>query len=411
MRPLLLAALACAGCGPAPAPDGPEGSRDAGVYREYWSISRRQGDGATTHRVNSPDTATGRFKDRPEAKADGTLRITVEEDPATLRHAVLYLELWGGHPGTARKTVSLNGHPPVPIPEVGAAEKNCTYSYPEIRFPAAQLVRGENLFRFSCERGSTFWGHFLFEIACLRVYPERSPLGPFAAAVDAESSGEEVRLALGTATPDRIASVEYLGRYHGYDENGDGRWDDWHGFTKEGRSQAVLGTSTRPPFAVTWDRSMLPDPAAAEIRARIRFKGAPDLVCLTRAVLLPAPERAALVRLERSEELPRPFWSRASRPRSCTIVLDGDPGRIERAELHVAIWDGGKGSTPDPFTINGHPLPVAGEGAHDLLYRAVPVDPAWLRRGPNEIRVLSDTKHHGIEVLLPGPALILRTRP
>jgi hypothetical protein len=92
------------------------------------------------------------------------------------------------------------------------------------------------------------------------------------------------------------------------------------------------------------------------------------------------------------------------------IELDVDPSLVERAELHVAIWDGGKGKTPDPFTLNGRGLDVAGAGRHDLLYRVVPLDPSLLRRGPNEIRVLSDTEHHGLEVLLPGPALLLRSR-
>jgi len=45
-----------------------------------------------------------------------------------------------------------------------------------------------------------------------------------------------------------------------------------------------------------------------------------------------------------------------------------------------------------------------------MLYRAVPVEAKILRKGRNEIRLVSDTKHHGIEVLLPGPALIVGTR-
>ena len=38
----------------------------------------------------------------------------------------------------------------------------------------------------------------------------------------------------------------------------------------------------------------------------------------------------------------------------------------------------------------------------------LPIDPAILRRGDNEIVVHSDTEHHGIEVLLPGPAIVVR---
>ena len=78
--------------------------------------------------------------------------------------------------------------------------------------------------------------------------------------------------------------------------------------------------------------------------------------------------------------------------------------------LHVAIWDGGRGEVEAPFTLNGHPLPVTGEGNHNVLYRQIELDPGLLHRGENEIRVLSDTKHHGIEVLRPGPALMVRSK-
>jgi len=36
------------------------------------------------------------------------------------------------------------------------------------------------------------------------------------------------------------------------------------------------------------------------------------------------------------------------------------------------------------------------------------VDLKNLRPGMNELKVLSDTEHHGLEVCLPGPALIIR---
>jgi hypothetical protein len=76
----------------------------------------------------------------------------------------------------------------------------------------------------------------------------------------------------------------------------------------------------------------------------------------------------------------------------------------------VAIWDGGRGKVAEPFTLNGHALAVAGTGRHDLIYRVVPVEASFLKKGRNEIVVLSDTEHHGIEVLLPGPGVVVRVR-
>jgi hypothetical protein len=82
-----------------------------------------------------------------------------------------------------------------------------------------------------------------------------------------------------------------------------------------------------------------------------------------------------------------------------------DPRQIGQAELHLVIWDGGAGTVRDAFTLNGHPLPVAsGKSRHDVIYRQLPVDPKILKAGANQIELLADTEHHGIEVLLPGPA-------
>jgi hypothetical protein len=94
----------------------------------------------------------------------------------------------------------------------------------------------------------------------------------------------------------------------------------------------------------------------------------------------------------------------------CTIDLDVDSANIDKAELHIVVWDGGAGMVEKYFTLNGHFLHVAGTGKHDVIYSRLTLDPTWLKRGANQIELLSDTEHHGIEVLLPGPALIVRTK-
>jgi len=96
---------------------------------------------------------------------------------------------------------------------------------------------------------------------------------------------------------------------------------------------------------------------------------------------------------------------------SGVLEHDVDPAEVERAELHVVVWDGGPGTVEEYFTLNGHALAVAGEVAHDVLYRVLPLEPSILRRGPNRIELLSNTDHHGIEMRLPGPALVVRSHP
>jgi hypothetical protein len=108
--------------------------------------------------------------------------------------------------------------------------------------------------------------------------------------------------------------------------------------------------------------------------------------------------------------LPKPFVSRVNRLLKCSIPIDVDPRSVERAELHTVAWDGGRGTVADYFTLNGRPMPVAGEGRHDVIYTRLSIDPGLLKRGDNQVKLRSDTEHHGIEILRPGPALIVRYR-
>jgi len=96
------------------------------------------------------------------------------------------------------------------------------------------------------------------------------------------------------------------------------------------------------------------------------------------------------VELYKCDELPKPFWSRASKPITATINLPRNPANAESARLIVRIWDGGEGTITEHFKINGYPYSITSGRANNTLV------------------LLSDTEHHGIEVLLPGPCLLLR---
>ena len=92
---------------------------------------------------------------------------------------------------------------------------------------------------------------------------------------------------------------------------------------------------------------------------------------------------------------------RAAEPKS----VGGEP-----AELHVNAWTGGAGTVKEYFRLNGHHFPVAEGAKHELIYSRFEVDPGILKQGINVIELLSDTEHHGIEILLPGPCLMIRSK-
>ncbi len=46
----------------------------------------------------------------------------------------------------------------------------------------------------------------------------------------------------------------------------------------------------------------------------------------------------------------------------------------------------------------------------DLIYSRLDIKPSMLKHGDNVVEVRSDTEQHGVEVMLPGPALFVRTK-
>lgn len=387
-------------------------------YHTYWfehGIEYGNPSFNNRFRVNSPDVVLHEsFGKRSEVRGNGMMQIFIEEDLSLLDGAELYLEIWGGHPHTENKRVTINGRSTYTLPEVGTAAGHCTHMYPTIPLKVTDLVNGYNVLQFACDEGDSFWGHFIVENACLRVqlksdHPvlKEAGLDGFETKIRTEFRSGLVRLFIDPI--DEISRVDYQAHYVGYDENGDGVMNDWHGFTKKREPFGYAGSSSKAPFSYRWDSSMIAQQHNVPVRAWVRFKDHPTLIYKTDLSSIPTIGHEK-VRIFSSNDIPVPFWSRAKRLKTCTIHVDEKLENIEKAFLYCVTWDGGKGEVEDYFKLNGHALPAAGEGKHDVLYKQIEIDPSMLKQGDNQIELLSDTHHHGIEVLLPGPALIIKTK-
>ena len=401
---------------------------DTGFARVYWYEKGLEH--ANPHfnsrqlRVNAPAASIHpQFASRSEPRSSGMARIAIDEDLRSIRRAELYCELWGGHPGTANKRVSVNGRSEYYFPEVGTAQQQCTHQYHTFNLKITDLVNGYNSLQFNCDQGDAFWGHYIVDNAAIHVGLEtddpqlqKAELTDFDVKIKAArlSDGEGYRLHLegDSASLAAISRVAYQARFLGYNENGDRQTIDWHGMTKGRRPYGIVGSSTDQPFAVTWATRMLPHQKNVAVRATIEFKHANNIVYRTHTLGgLEIPQRPdSQVAILHAAELPTPFWSRAGRAVSCTIPMDIRPTDIESAELHVVAWTGGGGTVKEYFTLNGHHFPIAEGNDHEIVYSRLPVDPSQLKQGANQIELLSDTEHHGIEIMAPGPALLVRYR-
>jgi hypothetical protein len=394
-------------------------------FREYWAefdagISNSKG---RMLRVNDAGLSLHEvYGKRPEALSNGFTLINVPEDLFGLEAAELYLEVWGGHPGTANKRVIVNGKQTYPLSDYGTEEKNCTYSNPSIPLKVEHLVNGHNAFQFACDRGESFWGHFIIDQAAVRCYlkPDhpglkKDNLQDFEAHVklQPQTSTLSDRVNISLSYPERyeesIMSVEYFGRYEGFDDNGDRLDNDWHGYTHNRKYVNHIGQATSPPFALTWDMSIIPSQSGPiAIKALVHLKGGFHYFTeILDGLVFPAGRNR--VELYKCDVLPKPFWSRASNLQTATINLPRDPANANSARLMVRVWDGGEGTVKEHFKINGHPYSItSGKAIHDLVFTNIEVDVKHLKAGANTLTLLSDTEHHGIEVLLPGPCLVLR---
>lgn len=392
-------------------------------YKQYWyqlGEEHHNPKALRRMRINAPETGLGKFRDRIEAKENGLVIIPLEEDLVNLESAFLYAEVWGGHPGTLNKRFSLNARNIYELPNVGTEHENCTYNYPLVPLKITDLINGLNALQFTCDQGNTFWGHFLVDNACLKVglkkdHPDlvKMNLVDFNAEVmviPLKGKNEEgFELFLESNFPKKIAKVDFLGFYKGYDENGNTEWKDWHGFTKAKAYEGHIGSITGAG-KLKWSTKMLIAQEDVAVRAVVTFKGNSKLSFETKATLIDIPMRKnEFVSVIKSENVPSPFWSRAGNLKTCTLKLETDPKNIQEAELHVVIWDGGAGEVKEYFKLNNSFLPILdGKSSHDLFYRILKIDPSQLKKGENKIELLSDTHHHGIEIILPGPALVIR---
>jgi hypothetical protein len=398
----------------------------SGFFRDNWAAFDarlcNQNGGRAHWRVNDGGMSQHpKWADRWESQANGLVLIDALADARLVHAAELYLEMWGGHPHTGAKRVLLNGRNSYPLPDLGTSAGNCTYSYPVLDLALEDMVMGLNVFQFNCERGESFWGHYIVDNAAVRCYlsaghPDLTAQGlaGFHASVQAAPApdGQAVVLTLDAPAQfhDCIESVDYFGRYHDFDDRGTGQHTDWHGFTFGRHWQNHIGTAGAAPFGCCWDTAMLPDQDSdMAVCAEITFSG--GLKYRTPVTTGIEVQRQQSVRLYTCHAMPVPFWSRDNQLREAQLLLDIAPAQIERAELHIRIWDGGEGDIAEPFTLNGHAYPITSRAAiHDVVYSVLEVAPEHLRQGENHFSLLSDTEHHGIEVLLPGPCLKVRLR-
>ncbi|HAQ20524.1 MAG TPA: hypothetical protein DCR40_15035 [Prolixibacteraceae bacterium] len=393
-------------------------------YRQYWAVfdnTISNLEPGERLRVNDADMSLHEtFWGRAEIKSNGLQLINVPEILPLLEKTEFYAELWGGHPWVESKRFSINGKSLYYFQPDGTDRGNCGYSYPMVQIKTQYLVNGINAFQFACDRGKTFWGHYIIDNMAVRCFLKADHPDLKAAGLNTFSAipvtSQKVLadqaifyLDYPKELESQIVRVHYFAHYLGYDDNGNLLEDDWHGYTFKKEFKNHMGTSGKAPYSVTWNTGMLPNQSKPmSVKALVELKNG-FFYQTNELNSLSFPKERSNVQLYRCTEMPHPFWSRDKDEKLAVIELPDDISKIETAQIWVRIWDGGEGNVRDPFTINGFPYSITtGKAPHEVVFRILEVKKENLNPGKNIIRLFSDTKEHGIEMLLPGPCLLVK---
>jgi hypothetical protein len=315
--------------------DRTRGPQPGDVYREYALHN-----GGNAWRVTDPQASAEGAK---QFLPNPVLTLPVADLEGAVRAEAL-LDRWGGHLKTTAKRIRFNGRDWLEVPELtttpGGHRPEMYYSQdnPVIEVPLTHLQRGDNTIEATCGTIDGFnWGQWGLYSLILRVYyePDRKP-HPTARIVSPANGGqlgEHPTVAIEASSPNGVARADVLAYFDGYDEDGDGVFQEWHeayfqplrGASAELREH--VGTAWRQPYRVRWDTQWIPDQQPHSMRLVARVQDAGGIWSVT-----PVVDRLSLVRPGVSVRLYRRRCARKVRSagRKTAKLPDSDSCRCTR---------------------------------------------------------------------------------
>lgn len=348
-----------------------------------------------------------------------------------LEHAIaaeVLLDRWGGHVGTINKRIRFNENEWINVPEIQNTPEDIEPTQlmfqdnPVVAVPLKHLREGTNTIEADCDESGGFgWGQWGMYSLVLRVFYDPDKVAEqtdFRARIETPVSGDVLddhpQVHVSARSEQGIVKVEVLASYDGFDEDGDGDFGGWHESRfqlRRGQPNDVrnhVGTKWAQPYRLTWDTHWVPDQAERSIRLIARVQDSRGFWYVTQPVeSLTLHRDNVSVRLYRPQNVPEDFAVRVGQTKQCQFDLGDAPlDRAIEAALHLRTWHG-QTSPHQPIRINAHSMAPDGKN-HHYDYDLLPFPSSALRRGENVFSIRSDTEHHMLEVLWPGPAVVVR---
>lgn len=400
------------------------------LYREYSRVMTGDRDWRVTD-PNALNVGAQAYKPNP------ILNLTVADTVMAVR-AEMVIMLFGGHVGTTQKRFRLNGNAWLTIPELGTgngipsgASGQCYMQQmnPVIAVPLSHLRQGTNTLEGTTGPQSCYsfnWGMYGWYGVILRVYYRPEKGGPRGTIAQPASGGiitENPVLGANVQGGTLVNRVEFFASYQGFDPDGDGVWGGYqHSYHRlPGETQMSTkfhaGTATVAPFQVTWNTSLVPDQNPGTIAVQARIQDVNGLWYVTPAVTGLTLQRDSIsVKQYRIQSVPDRWTVRDGRTTSTTNFLIPAADSLRwalSASFVMRTWNGNN-SGADPgetyyYRVNSYTVPTGQIGQSNFYaLDIVPLPLSALVSGTNTFTAYSNTIHHGIDILYPGPAFIVR---
>lgn len=389
---------------------------EGSIYREY----KQTMGGIKDWRVTDPESPQPGAK---EFLPNSVLHISIDDLEGAIRAEALF-DRWGGHTGTIGQKVRFNANPWIDLPMLTSTPKGHkpeAYQYqdnPVIEIPLDHLKQGDNSFQGTSGGQSCYdfnWGQWGWDCIVVRIYYDSSKshvTGRIVSPKPGSILGENPTLSAEVSDNQKTKRVDFIGFYEGYDENGDGRFLDFHNGYFCKRDAAAIditghcATADAEPWKATWNTKYVPDQSAANMKLVARIQSTEGIWYVTDQVgSLSLLRKDETVRLYKAKNVPEKFWSRLNEVKSCDIYIPNNPPiqNATEATMHWRTWNGNEYK----WMFGKYESTLAG-GNHNFAYTICPLPAGYLKAGSNKVSVAADTEHHGVEVCYPGPALIVR---
>ncbi len=411
--------------------------KDIGFVRDEWRVTDPD---APYYEASEPGNNPSAFLPNPKIP----FNIPPEElDGASWAEAIV--SIWGGHIGTIQKRLRFNVKPWITIPELSTTPTSgeCYLSHwnPTVRVPVEDLLGGTNILEGTSGGqtcGNFGWGQWAWYEMILRVYTCADHVEGM---IDSYQSGstlpENPTLTVSFDDPDNIGvkRVDYFAYYDGYDNDGDGVFQDYHvSYYRNGQyglyhpdpkvllPKDHIGTSTTAPFSVVWDTSWVPDQNPGSVKIMARILGNNGVWYVTPEITgLSLDRPSSSVILYKPENVPTDFNVRFQHPEkrsNITIPSTAPLADITGAKLLVRSWNGLPGGVRVPGSnyvsiVNSKGVYPAGNNyGYEAFYSYdefnIQDAKNVLAYGKNDILFHSDTNFHSQEIEWPGPAVVVK---